>query len=83
MIDTNKPISKVTYKGEELPMKGGYPEPTGSINITENGTYNVKDKAEAVVNVSEQIKTLDSVPDTKVADIIVVSGDYYLWKEGA
>ena len=28
-----------------------YPEPTGSINITENGTYNVKDKAEAVVDV--------------------------------
>ena len=58
-------------------------KPTGSIYITENGTYNVKDKAEAVVDVSEQIKTLDSVPDTKVADIIVVSGDYYLWKEGA
>ena len=30
---------------------GGCPEPTGSINITENGTYNVKDKAEAVVDV--------------------------------
>lgn len=30
---------------------GSYPEPTGSINITENGTYNVKDKAEAVVDV--------------------------------
>ena len=30
----------------------GYPEPTGSVEITENGTYDVKDVAEAVVNVS-------------------------------
>ena len=35
---------------------GGYPEPTGSINITENGTYNVKDKAEAVVDVQGDSK---------------------------
>lgn len=33
--------------------KGGYPEPTGSIDITANGTYNVKDKAEAIVDVGE------------------------------
>lgn len=31
---------------------GGYPEPTGSISITENGTHNVKDYSSAVVNVS-------------------------------
>lgn len=31
---------------------GGYPEPTGTINITSNGTYNVKDKAYAAVSVS-------------------------------
>ena len=30
----------------------GYPEPTGSVEITGNGTYDVKDVAEAVVNVS-------------------------------
>lgn len=30
---------------------GGYPEPTGSITITQNGTHDVKDKAQAVVNV--------------------------------
>ena len=30
---------------------GGYPEPTGSIEITENGTHDVKDFAEAVVAV--------------------------------
>ena len=28
-----------------------YPEPTGSINITQNGSHNVKDKATAVVDV--------------------------------
>lgn len=30
---------------------GGYPEPTGSVTITANGTHDVKDKATAVVNV--------------------------------
>ena len=31
---------------------GGYPEPTGNIEITENGSYDVKDKATAEVNVA-------------------------------
>lgn len=30
---------------------GGFPEPAGSVTLTENGTYNVKAKAEAVVSV--------------------------------
>jgi hypothetical protein len=31
--------------------EGGYPEPTGTVSITQNGTANVKDYASAAVNV--------------------------------
>lgn len=55
MIDTNKPISKVMYGDEEIPIQGGYPEPVGTIEITENGTYDVKDKAEAVISIESRL----------------------------
>jgi len=41
-------IEAVTHKSGG---GGGYPEPTGSITITQNGTHDVKDKATAVVSV--------------------------------
>lgn len=56
-----------------------------SLSVSENGTY-IPELGIAYspvnVNVTEQIKTLQSVPQTKDTDIIIVSGIYYLWKEG-
>lgn len=48
--------SSDTYKPNEMPaairaIDTGYPEPTGTITITQNGTANVKDYASANVNV--------------------------------
>jgi len=48
--------SSTIYKPAEmaqaiLDIDTGYPEPTGTVNITQNGTTNVKDYASAAVNV--------------------------------
>lgn len=48
---TNKGYSKVNV---DVEGGGGYPEPTGTIEITSNGTHDVKDYAEAEVNVPEK-----------------------------
>lgn len=51
----NKNGEETLYKPSQMASAIGrietYPEPTGSISITENGTTNVKDYASAVVNV--------------------------------
>ena len=67
----------------------GYPEPTGSMEITENGTYNVKDVAEAAVNVSAGSVSLElnydftqSMTDT-VRGLPVTSNSVTQTAEGA
>ena len=54
--------------------------------VTANGTITADEGYdgldEVTVAVPPQIKTLDEVPETKDTDIIIVSGIYYLWKEG-
>jgi hypothetical protein len=38
---------------------GGYPEPTGTVTITTNGTHNVKDYASAAVSVPNSYVAAD------------------------
>lgn len=59
-------------------MNGGF-NPSGTINITNNGSYNVKDYATANVNVQSAPVLLWTNPDSSVgfaAQTINVSGGY-------
>lgn len=67
----------------------GYPEPTGSMQITENGTYNVKDVAEAAVNVSAGSVSIDlnydftqSMTDT-IRNVPIISSNVTQTANGA
>lgn len=52
------------------------PEPTGSQSITENGTYNIKDKAEVVVNVGTYTVTYNANGGTGSVDAqTVIAGN--------
>lgn len=56
--------SSDVYKPSEMAaaitnIPTGYPEPTGTISITENGTQNVKDYASADVNVPNSYAAAD------------------------
>lgn len=52
-IDTTTKISKVTYEGTEIPLKGV--EPTGTISISGNETVDVTNYANASVDVKTGI----------------------------
>jgi hypothetical protein len=59
----NKMASDVVVKVNEGESKipEGYIKPEGSLPITENGTYNVTDKEEVVVNVPEPSPTIPEI----------------------
>ena len=75
MLGAHHELGEPQSRTEELLQQileqggGGYPEPTGSITITANGTHDVKDVAEAVVNVPEptgmQLITSNGLHDIK------------------
>lgn len=44
-------ISDVLIEARSVQWGGGYPEPTGTITLTENGLHDIKDYAEALVDV--------------------------------
>ena len=61
------------------------PQPVlDSLIATENRRYTPESGVdgfdEVVVNVPQQIKTLENLPETKDTDIVIVNGIHYLWK---
>jgi hypothetical protein len=63
---------------------GGGIEPEGSIEITKNGTYNVKRKAQAVVNVPNDVASfIEATPAVIVNDDVTAVKNYaFDWDQG-
>ena len=60
---TGTAAENITAGGTGLVNVGAVIEPTGSITITTNGTHDVTDYAEAIVNVADKYKVGDRVTD--------------------
>lgn len=76
------------YRVDDMPdaiesIETGYPEPTGTISITSNGTKNVKDYASAEVNVpnsysaSDEGKVVDNGALVSQTSLTVTENDTY------
>ena len=50
-IDVNKIVKEIIYNNSDLQL----PEPSGTYNITANGTYNIKDYASVEVELPDVI----------------------------
>lgn len=77
----NLKINNVTYNGVEsidIPNTAGteinFISPTGSLSINDNGTYNVRDKETAVVNIGTA-HTLQVTYEDNTTETLTIYGE--------